>query len=79
MSEYDTHEWQEFIEARNELEAANEYHISLVDKYSSHTTFMSAGEPLTVMSEAAKSEMAAAEERLEAARERFRLAQGRLQ
>ena len=78
MPEFDTREWQEFLEARNELEAANEYHISLVDKYTSRTTAIQPGQPLTVMTQAAKAEIAAAEERLELARDRLRRAQERV-
>ena len=76
MPEFDTHEWQEFLEARNELEAANEYHISLTDKYTSDTT--RPGQPLTILTASAKAEMEAAESRLEATQDRLRLAQGRL-
>ena len=78
MPEFDTREWQEFLEARNELEAANEYHLSLVDKYTSVTTTIQPGQPLTVMTQAAKAEIAAAEERLEFARDRLRKAQDRV-
>ena len=77
MPEFDTHEWQEFLEARNELEAANEYHIGLMDKYTSDTT--RPGQPLTVITDSAKAEIEDAESRLDAARERLRLAQARLQ
>ena len=79
MSQYETRDWQDFIEARNELEAANEYHISLVDKYTSNTTIISPGQPMTIMTEAVKAEMAAAEERLNAAREGLRRAQEKVQ
>ena len=78
MPEYDTHDWQEFLEARNELEAANEYHLSLIDKYTSVMTPIQPGQPLTIMTQAAKAEIAAAEERLEFARERLRRAQERV-
>ena len=78
MPENDTREWQEFLEARNELEAANEYHIGLVDKYTSVTTAIQPGQPLTIMTQTAKAEIAEAEERLEMARERLRRAQQRV-
>jgi hypothetical protein len=32
MPEIDTHDWDEFVKARNELEAANGYHLMLIDK-----------------------------------------------
>ena len=79
MPEIDTRAWQEFLEARNELEAANEYHIGLVEKYTSVTTAIQPGQPLTVMTQAAKAEIAAAEERLDFARDRLRRAQDRVQ
>ena len=78
MPEFDTREWQEFLEARNELEAANEYYLSLVDKYTSVTTAIQPGQPLRVMTAAAKAEMAAAEERLNLGRDRLRRAQERV-
>ena len=77
VSEIETREWQEFLEARNELEAANEYHIGLMDKYTSDTT--RPGQPLTIITDAAKAEIEAAAERLDEARDRLRLAQARLQ
>ena len=77
MPEIDSRDWREFLEARNELEAANEYHISLVDKYTSDTS--RPGQPLTIITEAAKAEIEAAAERLDQARERLRLAQTRVQ
>lgn len=76
MAEVDTHDWDEFLKARNELEGANEYHISLLDKYSASTT--RPGQPLSITSNAAKAELEAAEERLILARERMRLAEERL-
>ncbi len=78
MPENDTREWQEFLEARNELEAANEYHIGLEDKYTSVTTAIQPGQPLTIMTQTAKAEIAEAEERLELARDRLRRAQERV-
>ncbi len=75
--EMDSREWREFLNARNELEAANEYHISLIDKYTSDTA--RPGQPMTIVTQAAKAEMEEAANRLEFARERLRLAQRRLQ
>ena len=74
--EMDSREWREFLNARNELEAANEYHISLIDKYTSDTS--RPGQPMTIVTQAAKAEMEEAANRLEFARERLRLAQKRL-
>ena len=79
MPELDSRDWREFLEARNELEAANEYHISLVEKYTSVTTIIQPGQPLTVMTQSIKTEIAAAEERLDQARDRLRRAQQRVQ
>ena len=76
MPELDTHDWDEFLKARNELEAANEYHIGLLDKYSSNT--IRPGQPLSITTNAAKAEIEAAEERLILARERMRQAEERL-
>jgi hypothetical protein len=76
MTQPDTHDWDEFLKARNELEAANEYHIGLLDRYTSSTN--RPGQPLKVATKAAKAEIEAAEERLDAARDRMRLAQSRL-
>ena len=78
MPEYDTHDWAEFLEARNELEAANEFHIGLMDKYTSVTTVIQPGQPLTVTTKNVQAEIEAAEERVTAARERLRQAQERL-
>lgn len=79
MPENSTHDWDEFIKARNELEAANEYHLALIDKYTSVSTPISAGQPVSVTTSAAKVEIEEAEERLNAARERMRRAQDRIQ
>lgn len=76
MPEADTHDWDEFLKARIELEAANEYHIGLLDKYTAST--LRPGQPLAVTTEAARSEIEAAEERLTSAREQMRQAQIRL-
>ena len=76
MTELDTYDWDEFLKARNELEAANEYHIGLLDKYTSSTT--RPGQPLSVTTKADKAEIEAAEERLIIARERMRQAEARL-
>ena len=76
MSEFDSREWREFLEARNELEAANEYHISLIDKYTTDSN--RPGQAMTVITKAAKAEMEAAAERLDQARDRLRIAQARL-
>ncbi len=78
MAEISTHDWDEFIKARNELEAANDYHLELVDKYTSSSTPISGGQPISVTTGAAKAEIAEAEERLNAARERMRRAQDRV-
>ena len=48
MPEISTHDWDEFVKARNELEAANEYHLALIDKYTSVSTPISDGRPLSV-------------------------------
>ena len=66
------------MEAKNELEAANEYHISLMNRYTSVTTALQPGRPLDVVSEAAKAEIKGAEEWLVAARDRLRKAQTQL-
>ena len=78
MPEISTHDWDEFVKARNELEAANEYHLALIDKYTSVSTPISDGRPLSVTTRAAKVEIEEAEERLNAARERLRRAQNRI-
>ena len=78
MPEISTHDWDEFIKARNELEAANEYHLELIDKYTSVATPISGGQPISVTTSAAKVEIEEAEERLNAARERMRRAQDRI-
>ena len=78
MPEISTHDWDEFIKARNELEGANEYHLQLIDKYTSASTPISAGQPISVMTSDAKAEIAEAEERLNEARERMRRAQERV-
>lgn len=78
MPEIDTHDWDEFVKARNELEAANEYHLALIDKYTSSSTPISAGQPISVTTSDAKTEISEAEERLVAARERMRRAQERV-
>ncbi len=78
MPEISTHDWDEFIKARNELEAANEYHLELIDKYTSVSTPISGGQPISVTTSAAKAEIEEAEERLNAARERMRRAQERV-
>ena len=78
MPEISTHDWDEFIKARNELEAANEYHLELINKYTSASTPISGGQPISVTTSAAKVEIAEAEERLNAARERMRRAQDRI-
>ena len=77
MAELDSREWREFMNARNELEAANEYHISLIAKYTADTA--RPGEPMKLITQAVKDEIEAAENRLEFARERLRLAQRRVQ
>ena len=79
MPEYDTHAWREFMAARNELEGANEYLIGLTDKYTSTTTVLQPGQPLTIITKAAKAEIEAAERRLDSARDRLRRAQAQLQ
>lgn len=79
MAEISTHDWDEFIKSRNELEAANEYHLALIDKYTSSSTPISAGQPISVTTSDAKVEIEEAEERLIAARERMRQAQERIQ
>ena len=66
------------MKARNELEGANEYLIDLMDKYTSTTTVLQPGQPLTVITKAAKAEIEAAEQRLDSARDRLRLAQEQL-
>ncbi len=78
MPEIDTHDWDEFVKARNELEAANEYHLALIDKYTSASTPISSGQPISVTTNDAKTEIAEAEERLEVARDRMRRAQDRV-
>ncbi len=78
MPEISTHDWDEFIKARNELEAANEYHLELVDKYTSVSTPISGGQPISVTTSAAKVEIEEAVERLNEARERMRRAQERI-
>ena len=78
MPEIDTHDWDEFIKARNELEAANEYHLKLIDKYTSSSTPISEGQPIAVTTSDAKEEIVQAEERLIEARERMRRAQERV-
>ena len=70
-----THDWDEFIKARNELEAANEYHLGLIDKYTSVSTPIGGGQPISITTSDAKVEIEEAEERLVAARERMRRAQ----
>ncbi len=79
MPENSTHDWDEFIKARNELEAANEYHLALIHKYTSVSSPISGGQPVSVTTSAAKVEIEEAEERLTAARERMRRAQNRIQ
>ena len=78
MPEYDQRAWRDFLEAKNELEAANEYHISLMNRYTSVTTALQPGRPLDVVSESAKAEIKAAEERLDDARDQLRRAQAQL-
>jgi len=78
VPEIDTHDWDEFRKARNELEGANEYHLALLDKYTSVSTSISGGQPISVTTSNAKAEIEEAEERLEAARERMRRAEGRV-
>ena len=78
MPEISTHDWDEFIKARNELEAANEYHLALIDKYTSSSTPIKAGQPISVTTSEAKIEIEEAEERLIAAQERMRRAQDRV-
>lgn len=78
MTEISTHDWDEFIKARNELEAANEYHLALINKYTSASTPITSGQPISITTSAAKAEIDDAEERLNAARERMRRAQGRI-
>ena len=78
MPEIDTHDWDEFRKARNELEGANEYHLALLDKYTSVSTPISGGQPISVTTIAAKAEIEEAEERLNAARERMRRAEERV-
>ncbi len=78
MPEITTHDWDEFRKARNELEAANEYHLQLIDKYTSASTPIKSGQPISVTTSSAKVEIEEAEERLIAARERMRLAQERV-
>ena len=75
MAEISTHDWDEFVKARNELEAANEYHLGLIDKYTSVSTPISGGQPIAITTSDAKFEIEEAEERLVAARERMRRAQ----
>ncbi len=77
MTEISTHDWDEFIKARNELEAANEYHLALHDRYTSVSTPISTGQPISVTTSDARVEIEDAEERLEAARVRMRRAQDR--
>ncbi len=78
MPEISTHDWDEFLKARNELEAANEYHLGLIDKYTSVSSPISGGQPISVTTSDAKAEIEEAEERLNAARERMRCAQIRV-
>ena len=78
MPEVSTHDWDEFLKARNELEGANEYHLALIDKYTSVSTPISGGQPISVTTNALKAEIEEAEERLNAARERMRRAQDRV-
>ena len=78
MPEISTHDWDEFLKARNELEAANEYHLALIDRYTSSSTPISRGQPISVKTNALKAEIEEAEERLDAARERMRRAQDRV-
>ncbi len=78
MPDISTHHWDEFIKARNELESANEYHLALLDKYTSVSTPISGGQPLSVTTSAAKVEIEEAKERFKAAWERMRRAQNRL-
>jgi len=78
MTEINTHDWDEFVKARNELEAANVYHLGLIDKYTSVSTPISGGQPISVTTSSAKVEIEEAEERLNAARERMRRAQERV-
>ena len=78
MPEFSTHDWDEFLKARNELEAANEYHLGLIDKFTSASTPIGGGQPISVMTNAIKAEIQEAEVRLNAARERMRLAQDRV-
>ena len=78
MPEISTHDWDEFKKARNELEGANEYHLGLLDKYTSVSTPISGGQPISVTTSTAKAEIEEAEERLKAARERMRRAEDRV-
>ena len=78
MPEISTHDWDEFVKARNELEAANEYHLALIDKYTSASTPIRSGQPISVTTSAAKVEIEEAEERLNLAQERMRRAQDRV-
>ena len=78
MPEIDTHDWDEFIKARIELEGANEYHLALIDKYTSVSTPITGGQPISITTSTAKAEIEEAEERLNAARERMRRAEDRI-
>ena len=78
MQENSTHDWDEFIKARNELEAANDYHLALIDKYTSASNPIGAAQPISVTTAAAKNEIEEAEARLETARDRMRRAQDRV-
>ena len=73
-----TDDWDEFIKARNELESANEYHLALLDKYTSVSTPTSGSHPLSVATSLAKVEIKKAKDRFNAAWERMRRAQDRL-
>jgi len=78
MPEISTHDWDEFKKARNELEGANEFHLALLEKYTSVSTPISGGQPISVTTSNAKAELEEAEERLNAARDRMRRAQDRV-
>ena len=78
MPQIDTHDWDEFVKARNDLEAANDYHLMLIDKYTSSSTPIRGGQPISVTTSDAKAEIEDAEERLAIAQERMRRAQERV-
>ena len=59
------------------MEAPNEYQLGLIDKYTSVSTPISSGQPISVTTSDAKTEIEGAKERLNAARERMRRAQDR--